>query len=73
MNPNGGTARRPPVREKPEAIVLPRWLGTTLPPDHLLDPGDELIALREGLIGNVAAVRHEGTLSLEIDRKSLVR
>jgi spermidine synthase len=48
--------------------LVPRLLGTTLPDDHLLDPGDELVAVREGRVGNVAVVRHEGTLSLEIDR-----
>jgi spermidine synthase len=49
-------------------MVLPRWLGTALPDDHLLDPGDELVALREGREGNVAVIRHAGQLTLEIDR-----
>jgi spermidine synthase len=48
--------------------LTPRVLGTSLPRDHLIDPGDELVAWKEGLVGNVAVIRRDGELSLEIDR-----
>ena len=49
-------------------FALPRALGTRLPDQHLIDPGDTLVTRIEGLAGNLAVLRRAGVTSLEIDR-----
>ena len=48
-------------------LAIPRLLPTRVPDDYLAD-GDRLVAVREGLQSNLAVVRREGVLDLEIDR-----
>jgi len=48
-------------------FAIPRVLGMRVPADFLAN-GGELVAMREGLEANVAVVRREARLSLEIDR-----
>lgn len=48
-------------------LALPAIARTRVPADFLAN-GGELVAMREGLEANVAVVRREGRLSLEIDR-----
>jgi spermidine synthase len=48
-------------------VALPPAFGTRLPADFLADPG-ALIAHREGLEANLAVVRKEDDVHLEIDR-----
>jgi len=49
-------------------LVLPSVAGTRLPADFLTDAGDLLVDYREGRASNLAVIRNEGTLHLEIDR-----
>jgi spermidine synthase len=49
-------------------LFLPSMAGTRLPADFLTDPGDLLVDYREGRGSNLAVIRNEGTLHLEIDR-----
>ncbi len=46
---------------------LPRISGVRVPRDFLAGPGEELVAYREGLSSNVAVVRRDGALVMEID------
>jgi spermidine synthase len=48
-------------------LGIPPWLGTKLPADFLAAP-DRLIDYREGLASNVAVVRGDESMNLEIDR-----
>ena len=48
-------------------LAIPPLAGTQVPADFLAN-GGELVAMREGLEANVAVVRRDDRLSLEIDR-----
>jgi spermidine synthase len=48
-------------------LAIPRITGTHLPADYLANGGD-LVDYREGLQSNLAVVRRESVLNLEIDR-----
>ena len=48
-------------------LAIPLFMGTSLPASHL-ENGGTLVEFREGLSSQVAVVRREATLRLEIDR-----
>jgi spermidine synthase len=48
-------------------LAIPAVLRTRLPTDYLAN-GGQLVAFREGLQSNLAVIRRDGTLDLEIDR-----
>lgn len=74
----GAWALLPPARPRPGLVAamalaalawfaIPRFTGTRVPADFLAS-GAQLVAAREGLESNLAVLRRDGILSLEIDR-----
>jgi spermidine synthase len=50
-------------------LATPLATGVDLPAILLADPGEELVDYREGLTANVAVIREDQSLLLEIDRR----
>jgi spermidine synthase len=50
-------------------LAIPLAAGVVLPATLLVDAGEELVDYREGLTANVAVIRQDRSLLLEIDRR----
>ena len=64
----GGRRSAVPALAAVVVWVLPWLSGVRVPRDFLAGPGEELVAVREGLESNLAVLRRRGVLHLEVDR-----